>query len=75
MGREDVVQRAEDLTRNSAAETIIRHARPDQEPLTIDGKRHCVDCRQEIPAERLEAKPDAIRCCPCQKGHDAKHPK
>ncbi len=27
---------------------------------------HCVDCGRKIPAKRLEAKPDAVRCRSCQ---------
>ncbi len=38
-------------------------------PIIVDGKILCVDCRKEIPVERLAAKPDAARCCPCQQRH------
>jgi RNA polymerase-binding transcription factor DksA len=31
----------------------------------------CVDCGNSMPEERLEAKPDAERCVPCQQRHEA----
>lgn len=31
----------------------------------------CVDCDTQLPDERLEAKPDAERCVPCQQRHEA----
>lgn len=31
----------------------------------------CVDCATRLPDERLEAKPDAERCVPCQQRHEA----
>jgi DnaK suppressor protein len=31
----------------------------------------CVDCGQEIPAERLQAVPEAIRCVDCQRHVEA----
>jgi DnaK suppressor protein len=33
----------------------------------------CEDCQQEIPFRRLVANPAAIRCTPCQAGHERKH--
>ena len=38
----------------------------------------CIDCEAEIPRERLENTPSAVRCVPCQerverRGHDEKH--
>jgi RNA polymerase-binding transcription factor DksA len=31
----------------------------------------CIDCATALPDERLEAKPDAERCVPCQQRHEA----
>ncbi|HWC33684.1 MAG TPA: TraR/DksA family transcriptional regulator [Mycobacteriales bacterium] len=31
----------------------------------------CVDCAAQLPDERLDAKPDAERCVPCQQRHEA----
>lgn len=33
----------------------------------------CVDCGREIPAERLEAVPEAIRCIDCQRRLEGGH--
>jgi len=30
----------------------------------------CVDCAKPVPEGRLEARPDAARCVPCQAKHD-----
>lgn len=35
-------------------------------PLEVDGRRLCLDCWVEIPAERLGAAPHAVRCAECQ---------
>ncbi len=39
----------------------------------LDGGTYgkCVDCATTLPDERLEAKPDAERCVPCQQRHEA----
>jgi RNA polymerase-binding transcription factor DksA len=39
----------------------------------LDGGSYgtCVDCATALPDERLEAKPDAERCVPCQQRHEA----
>lgn len=31
----------------------------------------CIDCATQMPDERLDAKPDAERCVPCQQRHEA----
>jgi RNA polymerase-binding transcription factor DksA len=33
----------------------------------------CVDCGREIPAERLEAMPEAVRCVECQRRLEGWH--
>jgi DnaK suppressor protein len=33
----------------------------------------CVDCAQPVPEGRLEARPEAERCIPCQSKHDRRH--
>ncbi|MGH3388987.1 MAG: TraR/DksA family transcriptional regulator [Actinomadura sp.] len=30
----------------------------------------CVDCGEQVPEGRLDARPDAARCIPCQAKHD-----
>lgn len=37
------------------------------------GRRVCADCGGEIPAARLVAVPDAIRCVNCQNIMEARH--
>jgi RNA polymerase-binding transcription factor DksA len=33
----------------------------------------CVECGAEIPAERLKAVPEAVRCLDCQRAFEARH--
>jgi DnaK suppressor protein len=33
----------------------------------------CLDCGKPVPEGRLEARPDASRCVPCQAGYDRRH--
>jgi RNA polymerase-binding transcription factor len=33
----------------------------------------CVNCGREIPAERLEAEPEAVRCLDCQRHFEGQH--
>ncbi|WP_429885364.1 TraR/DksA family transcriptional regulator [Geoalkalibacter halelectricus] len=30
------------------------------------GRRHCLDCEEEIPMKRRTANPQAVRCVDCQ---------
>lgn len=39
-----------------------RLERPDEE----HGIRYCLGCGKSIPVKRLQARPDAVRCTPCQ---------
>ncbi len=34
----------------------------------------CSDCGLEIPVERLQAQPSALRCIPCQSAWEREHP-
>jgi len=36
--------------------------------------RRCIDCRREIPVERLEAIPNTTRCLACQRVHEGMSP-
>ena len=40
----------------------------EQSMATLENQSHscCMDCGDEIPQRRLEAKPDAVRCIACQ---------
>ena len=41
------------------------------ERLVAGSYGQCVDCGTSMPDERLEAKPEAERCVPCQQRHEA----
>jgi DnaK suppressor protein len=34
----------------------------------------CIDCGGEIPFERLQAQPAALRCIACQNAYEKTHP-
>ena len=57
--------------------------RDQEELMAIDAARgrmaegsygECVDCGCEIPFQRLQAQPTALRCVPCQARHETSHP-
>ena len=57
--------------------------RDQEELMAIDAARgrisegsygECVDCGCEIPFQRLQAQPTALRCVPCQARHEKSHP-
>ncbi|TVO70886.1 TraR/DksA family transcriptional regulator [Sedimenticola selenatireducens] len=41
-------------------------------PLIINGERCCVDCREQIPMERLAARPNSVRCIECKEIREQK---
>ncbi len=61
----DQAQELEQLFRDRALakhKTSRVHEKPDEE----DGIRYCLDCGIDIPQERIEAEPEAVRCVSCQ---------
>lgn len=36
----------------------------------VDGVVECIDCDEEIAADRLEALPNCVRCITCQTMHE-----
>lgn len=64
----DFVDRANDTAQftNDLAirQHVIDHALPAQH--VVDGVVECMDCGIEIPADRLAALPDCVRCIDCQ---------
>jgi DnaK suppressor protein len=61
------------LSENDRTEAILLTARAQRDAVLaalnrIEESRYgrCVDCGHEIPSGRLEARPDAERCVPCQ---------
>lgn len=37
-----------------------------EQPDEVDGVRYCLGCGCEISTQRLEARPNAVRCASCQ---------
>ncbi len=60
----DKAQELEQRFRDSAIDAHRNRVteKPDEE----DGIRYCLGCGREIPPQRIEASPDAVRCVPCQ---------
>jgi RNA polymerase-binding transcription factor len=38
----------------------------EEPPHEVDGIRYCLDCDDEIPKKRLQARPEAVRCIDCK---------
>jgi DnaK suppressor protein len=49
-----------------AAQEQLKHVRAALQRLDDGEYGRCVDCGNELPADRLEAKPEAARCMSCQ---------
>lgn len=65
----DDVDRAKELEqehRLRAVENELASHIERESPLIINGVRCCVDCRDPIPAKRLAARPDSVRCIECK---------
>lgn len=61
----DVAQAVEQEFRDRALAAQL--TRPMEQPDEDDeGNRYCLSCGVEIPPERLEAQPTAVRCVSCQ---------
>ena len=43
-----------------------RQRSQDEDPLIIEGVRHCLDCENPIPQKRLKVYPKALRCVACE---------
>lgn len=69
MDEADHAQRYEQQERESAPHRIRIKSVPY--PLVVEGKRLCLDCHGEIPAERLRIASDVVRCAPCQRLREA----
>lgn len=64
----DAAQAMEARERASAIARALA-ARPET-PLYLNGRRCCLDCEEPLPAARLAARPEAVRCVGCQEDHD-----
>lgn len=72
----DIVDRAAVETDAYIAECIQRQRKPVEAPdeeFGSDGQlhRYCLDCADELAADRLAASPDAVRCVPCESAREA----
>jgi phage/conjugal plasmid C-4 type zinc finger TraR family protein len=54
-------------------QALITRARRRDDGIALDGAAFddkCVDCGDEIPIERIAAKPGCTRCLSCQEKHE-----
>jgi phage/conjugal plasmid C-4 type zinc finger TraR family protein len=57
----DFIQGINEQFRADALTEQLRHCAPDNNP-----GNDCIDCDNEIPIERRQAKPGCLRCITCQ---------
>jgi DnaK suppressor protein len=64
----DIAQEQDQVFRDYTLFVTMRMLRKKEYnmPLMMDGVRYCVDCKDEIPEERLSIRPGAVRCVHCQ---------
>jgi DnaK suppressor protein len=72
----DAADAGSSLSETDRTEAILLSARTQRDGVLaaldrIEASRYgrCVDCGQDIPDSRLEARPDASRCVSCQAKH------
>ncbi|WP_297813690.1 TraR/DksA C4-type zinc finger protein [uncultured Methylophaga sp.] len=63
-------QEREQKDRDIAIEAELLRGRETEQPDEEDGIRYCLDCGEEIPEDRLKARPDAVRCVYCKELKD-----
>jgi DnaK suppressor protein len=75
-GPQDSADAGTSLSEADRAEALLSSARAQRDQALaalarIDEGRYgqCLDCGQQIPEERLDARPDAERCVSCQAKH------
>jgi len=66
MDEADYAKIYERAHRDAAIKAQQDAARETEKPLIIDGVRHCIDCGDKIPAARLAARPESVRCIDCK---------
>ncbi len=65
----DDADRAKDIEmghRKAALSAQQARAKETEPPMEIEGVRLCLDCYEEIPAARLEVRPESVRCVSCK---------
>lgn len=67
----DVADRADSENEHFVINALYNHHKQREQTnhhaSSEDKVRYCVDCGKPIPAARLKAVPEAIRCVECQK--------
>ena len=67
MAHQDIALVSRDLSELAEVEAAIAR-------LADGSYGECADCGCEIPFQRLQAQPTALRCVPCQARHEKSHP-
>lgn len=62
----DIAKLREQEHRERALQAQRARARETEPPRERDGVRYCLACGDVIPAERLAARPQSVRCIDCQ---------
>ena len=65
----DVFDRAEELEahhREVSIKAQLEQGREKELPDEEDGIRYCLDCGMTIDKERLQARPESVRCVDCK---------
>lgn len=65
----DIANDRAEFFRNNALNAAKQND-PAEPALYIDGEKCCIDCEMPIPAKRLVANPDAVRCIACQEAEE-----
>src|SRR6185312_15103972 len=70
----DIAQESIERDTSVALRRLLAELREDVEHALLrleqGGYGTCEDCSRPIPAERLRARPEAVRCVACQRSHD-----
>lgn len=72
----DEIDRAQERAQfflDAALDNNSKQRLQQEQPLFINGKRHCCGCREKLPRERLKANPKATRCVECQTTQERKN--
>lgn len=69
----DIFDRASDIEEMHREQSITAARKTNEPPQYIEnGIVYCIDCGEDIPAGRLNVKPNAARCVACQGFQDLK---
>lgn len=62
----DRAKEREMADRDRALKAQLAKGLERETPLYIEGERCCLDCYDPIPEERIEARPESVRCISCK---------